>query len=327
MNTWLMLIRREFWEHRSLWIAPLVWVGILTVLFAWFVFFKIENLVDDSARAFMDTPSVAELQSQMSEQDREELQRALEVAKDDRAQTPMAVGYFGISGLVSGFACIVVFFYLLDCLFAERRDRSILFWKSLPVSDAQVVICKLAVALVVVPFGAVVLSAVLQLVVLAIWSIKWSGTVIGQLTPDWNFLAWLRAQVVEAGVTLGGVMWYAPIAAYFLLLSVWVRKLVFLWAVVPLIALPLLEWFFTGEHHVAEFIGQRFAGYWKELNLDQNVFAVTHGSGMHMPNVHDVYDAIDISGMFTSLEAWIGIAAAAAMTFLAIRIRRYRDDS
>ncbi len=326
MNTWLMLIRREFWEHRSLWIAPLVWVGILTVLFAWFVFFKIENLVDDSARAFMDAPNVAELQAQMSEEDREELQRALAVSKAEGAQTPMAVGYFSITGLVTGFACIVVFFYLLDCLFAERRDRSILFWKSLPVSDAEVVISKLAVALVVVPFGAVLLAAGVQLLVLAIWSVKWSGTAIGQLTPDWNILAWLRAQVVTAGVTLGGIMWYAPIAAYFLLLSVWVRKLVFLWAVVPLIALPLLEWFFTGEHRVAEFIAQRFGGYWKELNLDQSVFAASH-SGTHLPNVHDVYDAIDISGMFTSLEAWIGIAAAAAMTYLAIRIRRYRDDS
>jgi ABC-2 type transport system permease protein len=182
------------------------------------------------------------------------------------------------------------------------------------------------VALVVVPFGAVALSALLQLLVLAIWSIKWSGTVMGQLTPDWNILAWLRAQVVELGVTLGGVMWYAPIAAYFLLLSVWARKLVFLWVVVPLISLPLLEWFFTGEHHVAEFIAQRFGGYWREMNLDQSVFNVAH-EGARLPSVHDVYDAIDISGMFTSGEAWIGIAAAAAMTFLAIRIRRYRDDS
>jgi ABC-2 type transport system permease protein len=321
-----MLIRREFWEHRSLWIAPLVWVGILTVLFAWFVFFKMETLVDDSARAFMEAHDVAELQQQMSEEDRQELQRVLEVSKDDRAQTPMAVGYFGISFLVSGFVCIVVFFYLIDCLFAERRDRSILFWKSLPVSDTEVVISKLAVALVVVPFAAVVLSAVLQLLVHAIWFVKWSGTVVGQLTPDWNMLAWLRAQVVEAGFVLGAVMWYAPIAAYFLLLSVWARKLVFLWAVVPLISLPLLEWFFAGESHIAEFIGRRFLGFVSELNLDRGVFNESH-DGMHLPNVHDVYDAIDISGMFTSLEAWIGIAAAAAMIFLAIRIRRYRDDS
>jgi ABC-2 type transport system permease protein len=324
MKTYLMLIRREFWEHRSLWIAPLVWVGILTVLFAWFVFFKMESIVDDSARAFMEAPSVAELQD-LSEHDRQELQKAMEIP-EERMQTPLAAGYFGISGLVSAFVCIVVFFYLIDCLFAERRDRSILFWKSLPVSDTQVVLSKLLVALVVVPLGVIALSAAMQLLVLGIWSIKWSGTVIGQLTPDWNILAWLRAQVVEAGVMLGGIMWYAPIAAYFLLLSVWVRKLVILWAVVPLVSVPLLEWFFTGKHHVAEFIGQRFGGYWKELNLDHRVFTESH-DGTHLPSVHDVYDAIDISGMFTSAEAWIGIAAAAAMTFLAIRVRRYRDDS
>jgi hypothetical protein len=46
-----------------------------------------------------------------------------------------------------------------------------------------------------------------------------------------------------------------------------------------------------------------------------------------MPRVQELYDAFQLSGMFTSLETWVGMAAAAGLLFLAIRIRRYRDDS
>lgn len=324
MNAYLMLIRREFWEHRSLWIAPLVWAGIITVLFTWFVFFQMEDLVDADARKFLEAPSVAEIQG-LSEHERQELEKVKAVPQA-AMQMPLALTYFALSGLIQVFVCVVVFFYLIDCLFTERRDRSILFWKSLPVSDTQVVVSKMLVALVVVPLGVVLLCAAMQLLLLGIWSIKWAGTALGELSPDWNILAWLHAQVVEGTLMLGALMWYAPIAAYFLLLSAWVRKLVFLWAIVPLISLPLLEWFFTGKHHIAEFIGQRFGGFAKLLNLDHPMFTENR-EGFFLPSVHDVYSAIDMSGLFTSLESWIGIAAAAAMVFVTIRIRRYRDES
>ena len=75
-------------------------------------------------------------------------------------------------------------------------------------------------------------------------------TVIGDVMPDWSFTAWLRSQVVALGVTLGGVLWYAPIAAYLLLLSTWAKNKVFLWAVLPPIALPVLEKVFLGTSHI-----------------------------------------------------------------------------
>jgi ABC-2 type transport system permease protein len=180
--------------------------------------------------------------------------------------------------------------------------------------------------MVVVPAGVLVLSAATQLLTLGIWNARFGGTVIGAMTPDWDMLSWFRAVVIEAGLTLGGVMWYAPIAAYFLLLSAFVKRMVFLWAVIPLIAAPLLEFLFLRTSHVAEFIGQRFGGYVKELNLESMEMRASH-SHADMPRVQDLYDNLEISGVFTSLETWVGMAAAAALLFLAIRIRRYRDDS
>src|SRR3546814_13401578 len=54
----------------------------------------------------------------------------------------------------------VVFFYCLGALYDERKDRSVLFWKSLPVSDAQTVLSKVGSAVVVAPVLAVIASLV-----------------------------------------------------------------------------------------------------------------------------------------------------------------------
>ena len=152
MNTMLLLVRREFWEHRSLWIAPLVWAGIIVVLSAWLFFYVIPQHVPDGV---LQSPNIEAIEG-ISDRDREEIRQALEAAKaHDVPKATISISFLGISQLISAFTCIVVFFYLIDCLFTERRDRSILFWKSLPLSDTQVVLSKFAVALVVVVFGVV----------------------------------------------------------------------------------------------------------------------------------------------------------------------------
>jgi ABC-2 type transport system permease protein len=319
-NTFPVLLRRELWEHRALWIAPLVWVGIIVIMFTWGTF---QMMSDHDLHGFASAATIEELRG-MSEQGRAEIERAIAL-DNERKQTVFAFSYVAIGALISSFMCIVVFFYLIDCLFSERRDRSILFWKSMPVSDAQVVMSKFVTAMVVVPAGVLALSAVTQLLLLGIWNLRFGGTVIGAVTPDWDMLSWFRAQVLEAGFMLGALMWYAPIAAYFLVLSVWVKRLVFLWAVIPLVAAPLLEVLFLRTDYIAEFIGNCFGGYIRKMNIDEHVFKT---DGPHdMPRVQDVYEAFDISGVFTSLETWLGMAAAAALLFLTIRIRRYRDES
>jgi ABC-2 type transport system permease protein len=321
MNTYLMLIRRELWEHRALWIAPLVWVGIILVMFTWGTF-QMER--DSDIHQFASAASIEELKD-LSEHDRRQIERAMSL-ESDRTQTVYAFSYLVLGALISSFMCIVVFFYLIDCLFSERRDRSILFWKSMPVSDTEVVLSKFLTAMVVVPLGVLALSAVTQLLLLGIWNLRFGGSVIGLMTPDWNIATWFRAQVLEGGMMLGGLMWYAPIAAYFLLLSVWVKRMVFLWAVIPLVAAPLLEFLFLRTSHIAEFLGDRFGGYVALMNIDPASLKMDDGDA-HMPRVQDVYDAFQISGVFTSLKTWAGMAAAAGLLFVTIRIRRYRDES
>jgi ABC-2 type transport system permease protein len=124
-SKYAVLVRRELWEHRILWLAPAA-VALLIVVLPMFG----GNLnIGPSGRPDATTPGVPpQMQPFLS--------------------TMLLTGLAGVLGVV---ACIVSLVYLLDCLFAERKDRSILFWKSLPVSDAETVLAKLGLALVVVP--------------------------------------------------------------------------------------------------------------------------------------------------------------------------------
>ena len=323
MNTAVpMLLRREFWEHRSLWIAPLVWVGLIVIFFTWGF---VQATGNEHAHAIVQAHSIDDMG--LSAKDREEMQQAMQIP-DERKEIVLAFSFLGIFGLISVFMCFVVFFYLIDCLYTERKDRSILFWKSMPLSDSQVVLSKAAVALLIVPIGVILLTALTQFLLYIIVWVRLHGSLVGDAMPDWSFLSWLRSQAIALGVMLSGVLWYAPIAGYLLLLSAWAKNKVFLWTVLPPIALPILEKVFLGSDHVGRFLGRRFGGFIEELKVDPHAFETSSGHGSeHLPRVSDVYDAIHLANVFTSTEMWLGVAAAAAMVFVAIRIRRYRDES
>jgi ABC-2 type transport system permease protein len=323
MNTYVMLVRRELWEHRALYIAPLVWAAIIVVLSTWLLYVVIPQ---HAPHGMLGASNVEQIEG-LDEADREEVKEAIANAKaHEVTKDAISFSFLGISQMISLFTSVVVFFYLIDCLFTERRDRSILFWKSLPISDTQVVLSKLAIALIVVPLGVVALAAVTQFILLALFWLRFHGTMFTEILADWNFLSWTRAIAVELAILLCGVIWYAPIAAYFMLLSAWARKLVFLWAIVPLIALPPLEFVFFHSTHVLQFIGRRLGGYVQLMHLDGSAFNMgTRDS--EGPRIGDVLSAIDISGVLLSPETWLGLAAGAVMVFLTIRLRRYRDDT
>ena len=110
------------------------------------------------------------------------------------------------------------------------------------------------------------------------------------------------------------------------MLSAWARKLVFLWAIVPLAAIPALEGVFFQTNNVAQFIGRRFVGFVPAMHLNESAFNMGN-HGVAAPRISEVLAAVDVPGVLLSSEAWLGMAAAAAMIYVTIRIRRYRDDS
>jgi len=288
----LTLVRRELWEHRALWLAPLVVAALLAVVAA-------------IGRAHIQMDNAPDLSS--------ESQR---VALFSIIQVVFAVPLYIVILFVAGF-------YLLDCLYAERKDRSILFWKSLPVSDGLTVCSKLLVGLVVAPFGVFALALLAHLILSAILGAR---VALGSLPPviTWNSYEWLRTEAVMLLATLFAVLWYAPIAGYLLLVSAWVRRAPILWATLPFVLGPVLEWVAFGTRYLLNFIDYRLGGIWAILGVERLRILSKHGPQL---SVGTALEMFDFRGALTSIDLWLGLAATAALVYAATRIRRYRDDT
>jgi len=295
LQTLTVLIRREFWEHRALWIAPAV-VSALLVLSAF--------PLHIGGVSFGADPGLAHTQAR---------------------ENIFALMIWGQSVPQYLIMSIVVTFYLLDCLYAERKDRSILFWKSLPVSDATTVLSKLLVGLVVVPFGVYVLAMVSGILFQIIWAVRMAAGFVPPVSVSWDTLVWLKVQGLMLYALLIAILWYSPLAAFLLLVSAWARKNVVLWATLPPLLLVIAERWTFGTRYFALLLKYRTWGLWDALLVP----AMT-AEGLDHPHVvslSDLFDNITMAKAFLNIDLWLGVAVAAAFVFAATRIRRYRDDT
>ena len=135
-------------------------------------------------------------------------------------------------------AFIVGVFYCLDALHGERRDRSILFWKSLPVSDLTTVVSKASIPLVVLPLVtfSIVVATQFTMLLISTAALLPSGLAV---TTWANCLFQISVILLYGLVTI--VLWQAPIYGWLLLVSGWARRATFLWAVLPCSRLRLRE--------------------------------------------------------------------------------------
>jgi ABC-2 type transport system permease protein len=301
-NKVLMLIRREFWENRSLWIAPLVISGVILVTT---LFGGIHVNGDGNEHMWF---SGAQHHMTAEQLDPGATKRQMIYAS--------TIGAFTVVQLIT--LGVVVFFYLLDSLLAERKDRSILFWKSLPISDTEVVASKALTGMVVTPLYVLAVSAVTQLVFGLIWWARFSNHPLGTLVTPFDAGMWLQVQAAFLVLVPAVVVWYLPIAGYLMLVSVWSRRNAFLWAVLPWVALQLIEAIITHTHHVADFLGRRFAGMFMVMDFPRGDLQADQPLASFLAHV---------SRVFIHPETWLGVLAAAAFLVAVIRIRRYRDDS
>ena len=276
----LTLVRRELWEHGSLFWAPLAMALMIIVV----------SLVSGMVKGSVDIDLG---------EDRP-LPELFGDAEKQRGIFSLVMAGLVLPQLLVAF--VVVFFYLLDGLFTERRDRSILFWKSLPVSDAKTVLSKLFVALVAVPLWSWVLSLVVGLVVFGVLAAQVSGTPAAGL-GTWHGGTWLTVQAAMLGKMAIAALWYLPVAGWLLLVSVLAKRAPFLWATLPFLVLSLAERIALGSNEVGALVAQRLFGFREEVSL------------------------IGEFPLLASPGLWIGVAVGAALVYAAIRVRQRSDDS
>ena len=275
-------VRRELWENHFLYIAPLIVAALLVIGF------------------MLSTVGMPE--------------RRRAVLQLDLGQQQIAIDkpYLAAALLLVVTAFLVGVFYCLDALHDERKDRSILFWKSLPVSDAVTVLAKAAIPLAVVPVLVFVLIVVTQLVMMLLGNAVLlahgvDATTFAQLPLLQQSLILLYGLATLA-------LWHAPIYGWLLLVSAFVRRAAFLCAVLPPVALGIVERLAFGTRHINSLLAYRLGGSFVEA------FSVDwHATGgvLTLANLTPLR-------FLTTWGLWLGLLVAAAFLVGAMRLRRYR---
>jgi ABC-2 type transport system permease protein len=275
-------VRRELWENRSIYIAPLAVAAVF--LFG----FSISTIgLPHKMRAMA----------------------ALDMAQQHEA---VATRYDIAALLIMGTAFIVGVFYCLDALHGERRDRSILFWKSMPVSDLTTVLSKASIPIVIIPLVTYAITVATQWIMLLLSSAVLLGNGLSAAT------VWTQVPLVQISLMLLyhlvaiHALWYAPLYAWLLLVSSWARRAAFLWAALPLLAIGVVEKIAFDTSYFAAMLQYRLTGGPKGVPF-------TTGNMAMDPMMH-----LNPGPFLISPGLWIGLAVAAVFLAAAVRIRRYR---
>lgn len=316
-RTFWTLIQRELWEHRGAFMYTPAIIGCVLLVFvlmgAGSTFFW--QLKIDGVEAMT--------------------KGALLMAE---TQIPAAQLEAGVAGFLWGTALlwqsvlfIVLFFFCIGSLYDDRRDRSVLFWKSMPVSDVQTVASKVVMAAVVAPMlmmaamivGQILLLIATGLVVLAhggsAWKLIWSHA--------HPFTMWGQFIVVQ-GVQ---ALFLLPLFGWLMLASSFARGKPFLWATLPPVVFAILESFigFTTHFSISkviwEFILRRLASGFAPVSFSADFGEQSMQAGF--AGTRFAANFSDVLGRLFSADLWMGVAIGLVFLAGAVYLRRYRDES
>ncbi len=299
----LTLIRREIWEHRSIWMTPLVIALIVSLM-------SLTGQVVVSG--FDQAVDIAIL-------------GASNVGENER-RAAITAFLVGISILFILAMLVLTVFYSLDTLYAERKDKSILFWRSLPITDAETVVSKLVTAGFLIPlvsFAAVILTHIVNLIISSIWLAAQGG--------DAGHLIWSSVPLVDNWaatliVFVALPLWMSPFLGWFLFVSAFTKRSPLLVAFLPILVVPMLERIIFGSAIFSEAIFVRtgkmplFRGMESADFFDEDKLSVS-GEAISL------LARIDLARFLTSPSLWLGLVVCALFTTAAIYMRRYRDES
>jgi ABC-2 type transport system permease protein len=277
-------VRREVWENRWIYIGQLAVAGVFLIGFV----FNMTRWLDKM--------------------------RGLSTTDPAKYWETVTLPYNIGAGALMGALILMSIFYCSEALYGERRDRSILFWKSLPVSDLTTVLAKASIPLAILPLLTMGVTIAVHLVMLLLSSIvlPLSGMSVASLWkelaifPTWGMLFY--------HILLAHVLWPFPVYCWLILVSGWARRAPLLWAALPVVVIGGLERLILGTAHFAQMVGMRLIGGGAPTDVTTGEMFPT-GPMTHLTPLR----YLGAPGL------WIGLAVAAVFLVLAVRMRRYRD--
>ena len=273
-------VRRELWENKSIYVAPFAVAGIVLVGF----FTGLVTLADRL--------------------------RIAQTLGADQLRAVVEQPYVVSALIIMATEIAVAIFYSLDALYGERRDRSVLFWKSLPVSDFTTVVAKASIPMLLLPLVAYVATVATQGLMLLVSSVVLPahGVSASILLQDLSFVDIVRINFSHLVIFHG--LWCAPVFAWLLFVSAWATRVPFLWAVLPPAAIAVIERLTFNSSYFTTLLRTYFFG---------------SGVGSGMPASHVLtmdMMATPLSETLLHPAFWAGLAISALLLFGAVRLRR-----
>jgi ABC-2 type transport system permease protein len=271
-------VRRELWENRSIYLAPLAVAAVFLVGF----FIGLIHLSDRMRAALALAPA----------------------QQHEAIQQPYVI----VALMLMVVDLIVALFYCLDALYGERRDRSVLFWKSLPVSDLTTLLSKASIPILVLPLVTFAVTVATQFLMLLASSAVLAGS--GMTAALWTHVPFLKTSAINLyHIVVFHGSWYAPFYGWLLLMSAWAKRAPFLWAALPPVAIGVVEKLAFNTSHFARLVQYRFMGgplpAQSEARMTMDMMAPHH-----------------LGQFLTSPGLWLGLLLTAAFLAAAMRLRR-----
>lgn len=302
----IALIRRELWEHRAIYVMPLV-IALLVSLMS--------VTGEVAVSGFDHAVDIGIL-------------GATNLGENERSAA-ITLLMISLSSTFVFAMWILTIFYSLDALYAERKDRSILFWRSIPSTDFETVLSKLLTALVVIPLVTFAVIAITHIVVFLITSV-WLGV---RGANAWHLL-WTSAPFFDNWTAtlvflLALPLWLSPFVGWFLFVSAFTKRSPMLMAALPIAILPMLEGiiFETTVFVDAFFVRSVKMPLFHGLDNLDLLFQEGEDFSMAGDASLSLLSLLDLGQFFGSPGLWLGIVVCGLFTTAAIYVRRYRDDS
>ena len=332
ISSFVTLLRREMWEQHSL-----RWMPLLLLLFVFLANLAVmyaaggnDGFITIEAHGRDVSPAeIMDGYKQLGTERAESTQSEAWV----KSRTIVKGVLYALAMIINTVLQVMMIFYLLDSLYGERKDYSILFWKSLPLSDTMIVLSKLAVAAILIPVISLVTIMLAQVMTLALQSYT-----VADMTGSASWL-WQQAGLVDfwqAHLILLAEqsIWLFPVMGWLLLCSVWSRRSPF----IPAIIIPLLLIFvdsgFRLDTNISEVLLERGPlGLISNVGIDGLKELQSHGSISVNADATDWWQAIGEHGFagfvdfLTRTKVWLGFIIGLVMVGLTIWLRRRQGDN
>ncbi|MET1253836.1 hypothetical protein [Aliikangiella maris] len=306
MNSFKALVKREYWEHRGSFVyAPLIMAGIFLGIIL------ITILTGNNVEVNNNGVILSEAGTLVHE-------KLLSLPDEARGQL-MLTFFAGLTVSFGIVLLVVSVFFCLGSLYDERKDRSILFWKSLPISDSATVLSKFIAIVLLAPLLYLAVIIAFQLVFLIIATISaWFGGHSGSLY--WTSVNLFGFFFNKGFSMFVAALWLSPVWAWCMLMSAWAKKVPFIWAAFPILMIALAEGYIFGSISFIETLGNHVAA---GITIQNEVFEAIKDNGHEIAelNFNRAGEAV------MTLQFWIAQVIAAVFLIAAIYTRRFRDES